>query len=164
VERYPLHVLGGGGVEQDPEDWWDAVVRGTRCVLGEAGVDPGRVVGVACSSQWSGTVPVDDQGVRVGPRPKQALAWNCFPLMPRAEWQETKETLASLLSGGGQDSARRERAAELLVDCAVSPHRRGKHQACRLACCLHRCQHRSSFTGRSTARCSSCYRGPCHNG
>ena len=29
-ERYPLHVLGGGGVEQDPEDWWRAITRGTR--------------------------------------------------------------------------------------------------------------------------------------
>ena len=28
-ERYPLHVLGGGGVEQDPEDWWRAITRGT---------------------------------------------------------------------------------------------------------------------------------------
>jgi xylulokinase len=62
VERYPLHVLGGGGVEQDPADWWDAVVRATRRVLGEPGVDPGRVVGVGCSAQWSGTVPVDDRG------------------------------------------------------------------------------------------------------
>jgi xylulokinase len=62
VERYPLHVLGGGGVEQDPRDWWDAIVRGTRRVLGQAGVDPGRVAGVACSAQWSGTVPVDDRG------------------------------------------------------------------------------------------------------
>jgi xylulokinase len=62
VERYPLHVLGGGGVEQDPADWWEAVVRGTRRVLGEPGVDPARVVGVGCSAQWSGTVPVDDRG------------------------------------------------------------------------------------------------------
>jgi xylulokinase len=62
VERYPLHVLDGGGVEQDPEDWWSAIARGTRRVLGEAGIDPGRVIGVACSSQWSGTVAVDDQG------------------------------------------------------------------------------------------------------
>ncbi len=62
VERYPLHVLGGGGVEQDPEDWWNAIVRGTRRVLGHAGVDHGQVVGVACSSQWSGTVPVDEHG------------------------------------------------------------------------------------------------------
>jgi xylulokinase len=62
VERYPLHVLGGGGVEQDPRDWWDAIVRGTRRVLAESGVDPGLVAGVACSSQWSGTVPVDNDG------------------------------------------------------------------------------------------------------
>jgi xylulokinase len=62
VQRYPLHVLGGGGVEQDPEDWWSAIVRGTRRLLGQAGVDPGGIVAVACSSQWSGTVPVDDQG------------------------------------------------------------------------------------------------------
>jgi xylulokinase len=62
VERYPLHVLGDGGVEQDPRDWWDAIVRGTRRALGQGGVDPGLVAGVACSSQWSGTVPVDERG------------------------------------------------------------------------------------------------------
>jgi xylulokinase len=62
VEPYPLHVLGGGGVEQDPADWWDAVVRGTRRAVGGAGIDPGRVAGVGCSTQWSGTVPVDDRG------------------------------------------------------------------------------------------------------
>src|SRR4029453_10916218 len=62
VERYPLHVGGGGGVEQDRADWWDAVVRGTRRVLGESGVVPGRVAGIGCSAQWSGTVPVDDRG------------------------------------------------------------------------------------------------------
>jgi xylulokinase len=71
VEQYPLHLLGHGGVEQDPEDWWRAVVRGTRRVLAVAGVDPGRVVGVGCSSQWSGTVAVDRGG-----RPlMRALIW-----------------------------------------------------------------------------------------
>src|SRR5215207_2804921 len=62
VEGYPLHVLGGGGAEQDPADWWDAIVRGTRRVLAETGVDPGLVAGVACGSQWSGTVPVGSDG------------------------------------------------------------------------------------------------------
>jgi xylulokinase len=62
VEGYPLHMLGDGGVEQDPADWWDAVVRGTRRALGRAGVDPARVAGVGCSAQWLGTVPVDDRG------------------------------------------------------------------------------------------------------
>lgn len=71
VEPYPLHVLGHGGVEQDPEDWWRAIVWGTRRVLAVAGIDAGRVGGVGCSSQWSGTVPVDRDG-----RPlMRALIW-----------------------------------------------------------------------------------------
>jgi xylulokinase len=37
-------------------------VRATSRVLGQPGVEPGRVVGVGCSAQWSGTVPVDDRG------------------------------------------------------------------------------------------------------
>jgi xylulokinase len=70
-ERYPLHRLRGGGVEQDPEDWWRAVVGGTRRVLAAAGVDAGRVVGIGCSAQWSGTVAVDRDG-----RPlTRALIW-----------------------------------------------------------------------------------------
>ena len=71
VEPYPLHLLGDGGAEQDPEDWWRAVVRGTRHVLASSGVDASRVVGVGCSAQWSGTVPVDRDG-----RPlTRALIW-----------------------------------------------------------------------------------------
>jgi xylulokinase len=71
AEPYPLHLLGRGGAEQDPEDWWRAVVQGTRRVLATAGVDAGRVVGVGCSAQWSGTVPVDRDG-----RPlARALIW-----------------------------------------------------------------------------------------
>jgi xylulokinase len=71
VEPYPLHLLAGGGAEQDPEDWWRALVRGTRRVLSVAGVDAGRVVAIGCSAQWSGTVPVDRDG-----RPlMRALIW-----------------------------------------------------------------------------------------
>ena len=61
-EPTKLLLLPDGGAEQDPADWWDAIVRATRRVLGEPGVDPARVVGVGCSAQWSGTVPVDDRG------------------------------------------------------------------------------------------------------
>ena len=71
VEPYPLYLLSGGGVEQDPEDWWRAVVRGTRRVLAVAGVGADRIVAIGCSAQWSGTVPVDRDG-----RPlMRALIW-----------------------------------------------------------------------------------------
>jgi xylulokinase len=89
VERYPLHVLDGGGVEQDPEDWWQAIARGTRRLLGESGVEPGRVVAVACSSQWSGTVPVDERG-----RPlMRAIIW----MDSRGAEHSGKDTVAHIL-------------------------------------------------------------------
>src|SRR4029453_15175568 len=69
VERYPLHLLGGGGAEQDPADWWDAIVRGTRRVLAETGVDPGLVAGGACGSQWAGP------GGRGGRPLMRAIIW-----------------------------------------------------------------------------------------
>jgi sugar (pentulose or hexulose) kinase len=71
VERHRLHVLGRGVVEQDSAD--------------EAGVDPGRVVGVACSSQWSGTVSVDDQGRPSRPATEAGADVELFPPMPPAE-------------------------------------------------------------------------------
>ena len=30
VEHYALHVLPNGGVEQDADDWWEAMARSTR--------------------------------------------------------------------------------------------------------------------------------------
>src|SRR5205823_4151924 len=71
VEPYPLHLLPHGGAEQDPADWWDAVVRGTKRVLADGAVDPASVIGVGCSSQWSGTVPVDADGRPVA----RAIIW-----------------------------------------------------------------------------------------
>ena len=60
-----------GGAEQSPQAWWDAVVASARQALADSGVAPERVVGVGCTAQWSGTVPVDDAGEAVGP----AITW-----------------------------------------------------------------------------------------
>lgn len=62
VEPYEVLLLDGGGAEQRTEDWWEAIVRGTRRLLLEQGVDPSSVVGIGSSVQWSGTVPVDRDG------------------------------------------------------------------------------------------------------
>ena len=45
--------------------------RRARRALAESGVAAGRVVGVGCTSQWSGTVAVDDAGEAIGP----AIIW-----------------------------------------------------------------------------------------
>jgi xylulokinase len=66
-----MHLTEDGGAEQSPETWWGAVVSAVRRVLGESGVRPEQVVGIGCTAQWSGTVPVDDTGAAIGP----AIIW-----------------------------------------------------------------------------------------
>jgi xylulokinase len=66
-----MHLTEDGGAEQSPETWWEAVVRVGRRALVESGVAPERVVGIGCTAQWSGTVPVDDAGAAIGP----AIIW-----------------------------------------------------------------------------------------
>ncbi len=71
VEPIPLSLLPGGGAEQDPESWWSAIVRATRRLLERGVVAASAIIGVNCSSQWSGTVAVDEQGRPLRP----ALLW-----------------------------------------------------------------------------------------
>jgi xylulokinase len=66
-----LELTEDGGAEQSPREWWEAVVASARQALADSGVAPERVVGVGCTSQWSGTVPVDDAGDAIGP----AIIW-----------------------------------------------------------------------------------------
>jgi xylulokinase len=66
-----IDLTDDGGAEQSPTAWWDAIVASARQALADAGVAPRDIVGVGCTSQWSGTVPVDDTGSAVGP----AISW-----------------------------------------------------------------------------------------
>ncbi len=76
IVAHAFHAVGvdlfqDGGAEQSPRAWWDAIVASARGALAESGVAPERVVGIGCTSQWMGTVPVDDEGQAVGP----AIIW-----------------------------------------------------------------------------------------
>ncbi len=64
---YPITMLPGGGAEQDPEDWWSAVARGSRATLAAAGVAPASVRGMAFCCQMQSLVLVDGEGVPVRP-------------------------------------------------------------------------------------------------
>jgi xylulokinase len=66
-----IDLTDDGGAEQSPQAWWDAIVASARRALADSGVAPGDVVGLGCTSQWSGTVPVDDGGSALGP----AITW-----------------------------------------------------------------------------------------
>jgi len=60
--EYGLDFLPGGGAEQEPEDWWKALVSGSRTTLAQAGIPAAEVRGVAFCSQMQGLVLVDAEG------------------------------------------------------------------------------------------------------
>ena len=70
-EPVALRLLPGGGAEQDPADWWSAVVSAARRVVTDGGVTVDRIVGVGCTAQWSGTVAVAEDGTPLRP----AVIW-----------------------------------------------------------------------------------------
>ncbi|HEX2995444.1 MAG TPA: FGGY family carbohydrate kinase, partial [Anaerolineales bacterium] len=61
-EETHLILLPNGGAEQSPEEWWQAIQKATTRLLAR-GVVPNEEIGaVAFTGQWSGTVPVDEEG------------------------------------------------------------------------------------------------------
>ncbi len=74
-EPLSLRVLPDGGAEQDPGEWWDAILTASRRLLGRGLVPPEAVVAVCASAQGYGTVPVDRDG-------------NC--LMPALIWLDSR--------------------------------------------------------------------------
>ncbi|MHA1894256.1 MAG: xylulokinase [Candidatus Helarchaeota archaeon] len=61
-EETPLYLLDGGGAEQDPDEWMKAIFLTSKKLIDKDLVPTEDIVGVCCSSQWSGTVPVDKDG------------------------------------------------------------------------------------------------------
>ena len=55
-------LLPGGGAEQDPEGWWNAIMSTSKKVLSKGLVPAEDIVAVSVTTQWSGTVPVDRDG------------------------------------------------------------------------------------------------------
>ena len=62
VESTELFLIEGGGAEQDPDDWWRAIMTATRRITDRELVPRDRIIAVAVTSQWAGTVPVDQEG------------------------------------------------------------------------------------------------------
>lgn len=58
-KEYPLSQPRPGWAEQDPEEWWRAVVEAAREVLARSGLAGGDVAGVGLSGQMHGAVVLD---------------------------------------------------------------------------------------------------------
>ena len=61
-EETRLILLPEGGAEQAPQDWWEAIDKAAKRLLGKGLVPAEEIDGVICTGQWSGTVPVDKEG------------------------------------------------------------------------------------------------------
>jgi xylulokinase len=70
-----IYVLPNGGAEQDPHEWWSAVVSAAKKVIQAAALDPQAILAVSCTGQYSVIVPVDEHG---------------DPLMNAVHWTDTR--------------------------------------------------------------------------
>lgn len=61
-EGYNLYLLPGGGAEQEPEEWWQAMCHTTRELFTKTDVKPEQVAGLSFCSQMQGLVLVDRDG------------------------------------------------------------------------------------------------------
>lgn len=57
--EYPLYTPRNGYAEQEPLDWWNAVVNGIKQVISDSGIVASEIKGVGLSGQMHGLVMLD---------------------------------------------------------------------------------------------------------
>ncbi|NLD19947.1 MAG: carbohydrate kinase [Clostridiales bacterium] len=62
MQDYDLYILENGGVEQDPEQWWDAMCITTKRLLEKAKLAKEDIKGISFCAQMQAVVLVDEQG------------------------------------------------------------------------------------------------------
>lgn len=61
-QPYQLYYPNPGWVEQDPEEWWNAICDGIQDVLEQSGVDAADIAGIGIDGQSWSAIPVDAEG------------------------------------------------------------------------------------------------------
>ncbi|UCD79571.1 MAG: hypothetical protein JSW26_29980 [Desulfobacterales bacterium] len=56
---YSLLIPEPGWAEQDPDEFWDAVCKGTKQVVAKENIRPEAIAGIAFGTQWKGIIPLD---------------------------------------------------------------------------------------------------------
>ncbi|MEG2081030.1 MAG: FGGY-family carbohydrate kinase [Oscillospiraceae bacterium] len=64
-EGYNLYVMPDGGAEQNPDEWWDAMIKSTKTVFSKVKIDKKDITGISFCSQMQGLVLVDKDGKAV---------------------------------------------------------------------------------------------------
>ncbi len=82
TQEYPLYTPKPGWAEQNPSDWWDAVVRGLQVILPKANVPKEDIVGLSFSGQMHGLVALDN-GLNVI---RPAILWCDQRVQKQCDW------------------------------------------------------------------------------
>ena len=72
VKEYKLYTPKAGWSEQNPEDWWNAVIEGIRELFGMTGISGKSIRGIGLSGQMHGLVALDKHDRVIRP----AILWN----------------------------------------------------------------------------------------
>lgn len=78
-ETYPTHFSYSLWAEQEPEDWWQAVIKATRRVFDNSEVKPEQVLSLSFSTQMVNALPLDGDGQPLRP---------CINWLDGRAWQE----------------------------------------------------------------------------
>lgn len=68
--EYPVSYPHSGWSEQNPEDWWNAVLDGVKALITDA--DKTQIAGIGCGGQMHGLVVLDENDKVIRP----AILWN----------------------------------------------------------------------------------------
>lgn len=82
TQEYPLSTPRPGWAEQNPEDWWQGVVRGLRAIIQKANVNPGDIAGLSYSGQMHGLVALDENNEVIRP----AILWCDQRTQKQCDW------------------------------------------------------------------------------
>ncbi|HAK46611.1 MAG TPA: carbohydrate kinase, partial [Spirochaeta sp.] len=67
MAAYKLNILDNGGAEQNPEDWYNAMLGTTGRLINSGAIDVDEVAGISFCSQMQGLVLVDESGCALRP-------------------------------------------------------------------------------------------------
>lgn len=62
AQSYTTEHPMSGWAEQNPEDWWNGIVRATRDLMAQPGAQDADVAAIGCSGHMTGSLPVDGNG------------------------------------------------------------------------------------------------------
>jgi xylulokinase len=94
TEPINLILLPDGGVEQSPDQWWNAFLTASKRLIAKNPSSASTIRAVCCSTQGEGTIPVDKDGNALG---------NCILWMDMRGASHLKKQLNGLINIDGAD-------------------------------------------------------------